>query len=893
MSRHRMILVAWVLLSSIGGRVVQGSDLYAAQIKPILRERCFACHGALKQESDLRLDSLSPQGSGSAHASVIVPGSPATSPLWQRIIATDLSQRMPPEGEPLAPDQIETIRRWIQEGAVVPDEDPPERDPREHWAFQPPIQSAIPEVGNPAWRANPIDAFLGEAIQARGLLPQPDVDKRLWLRRVTLDLIGLPPTPDEYAQFFEDRSESAYETVVHRLLESPHYGERWGRHWMDIWRYSDAWGLGPEIRNSQKHLWRWRDWILESLNADVGYDQMIREMIAADELYPADPSRLRATGYLSRQYFKFNRTSWLDETIEHTTKGMLGLTFNCSKCHDHKYDPISQKDYYRMRAIFEPYQVRTDLVAGEVDIQKDGLSRVFDCNLEAATLVHIRGDERRADPTQRMEPAVPQFLRSGDFQIVPVSLPSESIHPGLRASVLDSYVQAAEAKIVALRATFENLESSRQATLDRPDASDTERDIARLTTAVAGWELDAARKEREALPRRAAADRAKVDSLPAEWISSAVVAAAMATREVELSQAEANLSRAQLMAAQATDNNKAECAERIEAAEKGVEVARQRLESPGEAYEPIRGSEKTAESNLENDESRRKPFPATSTGRRSALAAWLTDRQNPLTARVAVNHIWARHFGKPLVATVFDFGRKGSPPTHPKLLDWLAVELMDHRWSMKHLHRLITTSQAYRRSSSSAHADADTVANDPENRFYWRANPLRMESEIVRDSLLALAGKLDHQVGGPSIAVTDEQACRRSLYFIHSHNDHHSFLSMFDDASVLDCYRRAESIVPQQALALENSQLTADLCAAIENRIHSFQPEMTDPEFVRIAFETILGFEPTVEERSMSYRMMDAVQRVSEGTDRSDQGTRRRRALIRALLNHNDFVTIR
>ena len=238
-------------------------------------------------------------------------------------------------------------------------------------------------------------------------------DPRVWLRRVSIDLIGLPPTREEIEAFVIDESTDAQGKVVARLLDSPQYGERWGRHWMDIWRYSDWWGLGADVRNSQKHIWHWRDWIVESLNADKGYDQMLREMLAADELYPDDPDRLRASGFLARQYFKFNRTSWLDETVEHTSKAMLGLTFNCAKCHDHKYDPIAQVDYYRLRAVFEPYQVRTDAVPGELDFEKDGLPRAFDCNLDAPTYVHIRGDDRNPDKAHPLTPGFPAFLPPG------------------------------------------------------------------------------------------------------------------------------------------------------------------------------------------------------------------------------------------------------------------------------------------------------------------------------------------------------------------------------------------------------------------------------------------------------------------------------------------------
>ena len=221
---------------------------------------------------------------------------------------------MPPEGEPLSAGQISLLKSWIAQGAKGPADEQAERDPRVHWAFQTPTRPALPQVADANGSRNPIDAFLAAEHLRRGLKHQPPADKRVWLRRVSLDLVGLPPTRAELEAFVADESPQADDTIVNRLLDSPQYGERWGRHWMDIWRYSDWWGLGAEVRNSQKHIWHWREWIIESLNADKGYDQMLREMLAADELYPNDLDRLRASGFLARQYFKFNRTSWLDET---------------------------------------------------------------------------------------------------------------------------------------------------------------------------------------------------------------------------------------------------------------------------------------------------------------------------------------------------------------------------------------------------------------------------------------------------------------------------------------------------------------------------------------------------------------------------------------------------
>jgi hypothetical protein len=249
--------------------------------------------------------------------------------------------------------------------------------------------------------------------------------------------------------------------------------------------------------------------------------------------------------------------------------------------------------------------------------------------------------------------------------------------------------------------------------------------------------------------------------------------------------------------------------------------------------------------------------------------------------------------GKPLVPTVFDFGRKGTPPTHPELLDWLAVELMEHGWSMKHLHRLIVTSSAYRMSSTSAGASTKTLAADPENRYYWRGNPIRMEAELVRDSLLSLAGELDPARGGPTVPANDEKSRRRSLYFFHSHNDYMEFLSTFDGASVLDCYRRAESIVPQQALALENSPLAAAMAEKIARRIAAEKPNASDREFVRAAFLTVLAVEPSDAEATASLDALNQLAAIAQKQNRPDPTSRARANLVHALLNHNDFVTVR
>ena len=269
-------------------------------------------------------------------------------------------------------------------------------DPREHWAFQGVNRPLVP----PGEYAHPIDALLEAGRLEHGLTAQPEASRLTLVRRLYMDLIGMPPGPGELRELLSDDSPGWYAATVERLLSDPRHGERWGRHWMDVWRYSDWWGLGDQLRNSQKHIWHWRDWIVESLNEDVPYDEMIRQMLAADELYPNDLDKLRGSGYLARSWFIFNRNHWMEDTIEHVGKGFLGLTFNCAKCHNHKFDPIQQADFYKLRAFFEPYHVRLDMVPGTTDLVADGIPRPFDGFLDAETYLFVRGNDKHPDKSQ-------------------------------------------------------------------------------------------------------------------------------------------------------------------------------------------------------------------------------------------------------------------------------------------------------------------------------------------------------------------------------------------------------------------------------------------------------------------------------------------------------------
>ncbi|WP_419192956.1 DUF1553 domain-containing protein [Kolteria novifilia] len=876
-----LILTLGAFFPGIGKGASNPTD-YLSGVKPLLRERCFSCHGALKQEGGLRLDTVALMIQGGDSGATIVPGDARESYLLARLAANDLDERMPPEheGEPFTAKQLAMVRTWIDSGAPAPEGEEPEADPEDHWSFQPVVRPDVP-LGEVAWRRNPIDAFLSHRHQELGLVPQPEAPRLLQVRRLYLDLVGLPPSAEEIERVVNDRSAMWYEHLVDRLLEDPRHGERWARHWMDVWRYSDWWGYRDILRNSQKHLWHWRDWIVESLNRDLPYDEMIRQMLAADELYPEDADKLRATGFLARNFYIFNRNIWLEQTVEHVSKGFLGLTMNCVKCHDHKYDPFEQADFYRMRAFFEPYHVRLDMVPGEADYERDGVPRVFDAQLEMPTYLFVRGQETRPDTSTPIEPGVPDILAFDELEIEPVALPTRAWKTELRPWTAAAHVTLAERDLAAAERSLRNLVNKQKKDSHKPDAK-----IERAT-----WKVKEAEARLASVRLRAAASKAARPGVDAMAMIATRAEAVRGERALELVKRQAAVAAKQLSLDQAKgDERNAKAKKELASATKALRDAEETASKPvllEETFTPLEGAKWATTRFLHTG--RDDPpitFPAHSSGRRTALARWITDRRHPLTARVAANQLWMRHMGEPLVADVFDFGRKGSQPTHPKLLDWLASELMEHGWSMRHLHRLIVTSAAYRMSSSLAGAESNLAA-DPDNHYWWRRTPGRLESQVIRDSVLALAGTLDPTMGGPSVPPkSQENSKRRSLYFFHSDDKRNLFLTSFDEALPAECYRREQSIVPQQALALSNSKLVLDAVGQIATRLSE---QTTDEDgFLRQAFVVILGFEPTEREIAASREVLRTWRRLPDTSEE-----RARANLVWALINHNDFVTIR
>mgnify|MGYP002379557944 CR=1 FL=1 len=859
--------IAWTAGSCLAASTAAD---YLRDIKPVLQERCYACHGSLKQQAGLRLDTAERLLAGGKSGPSAVPGQPEKGSLLRRLTTDDEHERMPLEAAPLKPEQIAAIRAWIAAGAPVPPDEREEDDPLLHWSFQRierPETPPTPETET----GNAIDAFLARQHAEHGLSPQPEAERPLLLRRLYLNLVGLPPTLEQLA---DPRD---YGTIVDELLLSPHHGERWGRHWMDVWRYSDWYGLGAQLRNSQKHLWHWRDWIVESLNADKGYDRMILEMLAGDELAPEDPATLRATGFLARNYYLFNRTTWLDDTIEHTGKAFLGLTFNCAKCHDHKYDPIEMVDYYAFRAIFEPHQVRLDPVPGVLDFEKNGLPRVFDDHLDAPTYVHLRGDPAQPDKSAVIAPAVPAVLASFAPPIEAVALPMEAWAPTTREHVLKDHRTEARRQVETAERELAEAQHARDTGAAVEKAGGESSEALEKAVHIALAKLDLAKAEQVKLEAVIAADTAALTAVDEALAKTA------SRLEGEAMKAKAALDT---LMQEGKDEKK------LKEAQNALAKAEEKIAAVDAVYTPLRAAKKALETPEHTDDSYAATFPKHSTGRRLMLAQWMVSRDNPLTARVVVNHVWMRHFGEPLVETVFDFGRQAPRPEHHELLDWLAAEFMESGWSFRHLHRLMVTSDAYRRRSTQADADPATLAADPANRHYWRAHSRRMESQALRDSLLQLAGALDPALGGPSLDAKTASS-RRSLYFKQSRDDRDQFLSMFDDADILQCYRRDESIVPQQALALSNSAISLDMAEKIAERLHAGHPGADRGVFVETAFQQILTRPSDAAEREACLDFWEAAAALEAVRQAPDPEAAIRSRFVHALLNHNDFVTVR
>ena len=789
--------VRWLILSvgvaaccpslSAGERSPAAEQVsFERHVRPILRTHCFHCHGELEKPSgglDLRLRRLIVAGGKSGPA--IAPGDVAASYLLQRI----RDGEMPPgkEGH-LSGDEVATIEHWIAAGAPTLRPEPATIEPglriteedRSFWSFKPIRDHAPPAVSSSDRVRTPIDAFLLSSLEDVGLSFSADADRRTMIRRAYFDLLGLPPSPDEVDAFVADRRPNAYERLIDRLLNSPAYGERWGRHWLDVAGYADSEGYN-EADTLRPYAYRYRDYVIRSLNADKPFNQFVREQLAGDEMVAPphknlsadDIEKLTATGFLrmapdgtgSRNDDpQQTRNAVVTETVKIVSSALLGLTVGCAECHDHRYDPILQKDFYRLRAVFEPaLHPKRWLTPRERQV-----SLLTEDERELATRL-----ERQAKAVEaELQPKLEEF-RTWVFEKELDQVPTD-------------VRQEARAAGLAWQADPKSLSPEQAELLEQYPGLKVSVNSSRLNLFLQKYgradELQAVVKEHKT---RAAAVRAEK---PVEEFLRVLSEPAGHAPETYLF-------------------------ERGDPTQLGEAVGPGELRVLSEA--PIDY-----------------PYDAPgmpTTGRRSALAQRLTDLSHPLTARVLVNRIWIHHFGRGLVATPGDFGSQGEPPTHPELLDYLAKCLMRDGWSLKALHRLIMTSTAYRQDSK-RHALGDEL--DRDNKLYWRMAVRRLEAEAIRDAILAASGELNPAMYGRPVPVSvddsgqavinseDGGKARRSVYIQVRRTAPIDLLEVFDAPQMEpNCERRNVSTVAPQSLLLMNSQFVVEQAESFARRV--------------------------------------------------------------------------
>ena len=706
-----------------------------------------------------------------------------------------------------------------------------------YWAFVKPAKPQPPEVHNAKWVRNPIDNFILAKLEQAGLHPSEEASRRVLIRRLYGDLIGLPPAPDEVQAFVDDTAADAYEKLVDRLLADPRYGERWGRHWLDLARYADT--NGYEGDPEWPHAWRYRDYVIDAFNSDKPYDEFIKEQIAGDEYFyvnkavpppPPEPEKAVALSFLRLAPFNRtpvsaeNRDSLLSEMTSTVGSVFLGMTVGCAKCHNHKYDSIPTRDFYRMKAFFATAQIENTGRAGgyeEAEFYRPGEKKW--------------ADEKREQYKKELESS------QADFKTFQTPLLEK-----LTIAARNKKADAAEATEKDLQQAV-NVENNNAASLEKKEealTAEDKRGFQGFTDRIGRLKKALERIEPKAMGLRNADGPPFGPDPPTTYV-----------------------------------------------------LIRGDYDHPGEAVEPgflsaISGNAKPAV--LETD--RYKMFPTR--GRRMTLAKWIASADNPLTARVMVNRIWQHHFGRGIVETASDFGRNGTPPSHPELLDWLATRFVEDKWSIKAMHRLILTSAAYRQSSMETESKA--IEADPDDRLLWRFNRLRLEGEAIRDSVLAVSGRLNLAHGGPPVypplpkgldekvqsvdtweTSSGADADRRSIYIFQRRAQFVPFLETFD-APVFNstCERRRNSITALQALSMYDSDFINEEAPYFADRVRR-DAGNDEVRQIRRAFEIALSRVPTESELS-------DVKKFLRTAGKGDPLV----GLCRVLLNSNEFIYV-
>jgi mono/diheme cytochrome c family protein len=885
MRSHRMrfpavALAGVALVAGSGAAVAQSltseqNAFFENKIRPIFANHCYKCHSAAdsKIKGGLAVDSKDGLLNGGNTGPAIVPGDPQKSLLIEAVRYANPDFQMPPKGEKLSPQQIADLEAWVKMGAPDPrtgkaakgEWKPPGSD---HWAFRPVVKPAVPAVQNPAWVANPVDAFVLNKQEAKGLKPSPAASRQTLIRRAYFDLIGLPPTPEEVKAFVEDKSPNAFEKVVDRLLKSHHYGERWGRYWLDVARYSDTKGDARrgDVPN-YPYAWTYRDYVIKSFNDDKPYNQFIIEQIAGDQL-PADKTpkdTLAALGFLTLgDRFDGNENEIINDRIDTTTKAVA-----CARCHDHKFDPIPTADYYSLRGVFisstepkdkplisqpEDSPDYRDYLAQHVKLQneyavfvRDQLEKTqseFLSKSAAYILANTPGNDRN-QLTQEYKLVREtrdhwgRVLNSARRGYDPVFGPYWQFR-NLRANEFATKAKAICAEIGTDPKKPVNLHVARAFKRVLPrNMTDVAAVYGQLfASADQQWQAAVSAYEQRAKAGRGGSPPSRLsdgnlealrtvmftyaynENMEQEEIIRRLLPRNMQNREERLRSDIARLEmehkaappRAPVMVDKPTPQD-SPIFVRGEPGNRGKVVPRQFLEA-------LSGPD-------------RKPFQQGSG--RLELAKEMAAKDNPLTARVMVNRIWLHHFGEGIVNTPDDFGTMAENPSHPELLDWLASYFMDNGWSMKKLHKLILLSNAWQQSSEDNPRHAQI---DPNNRLLWRAHIRRLDFEPLRDAILHIGGTLDLQTGGKPVDVIRDSR-RRSVYGKIDRANLPEVMNHFDFATPdMATGKRYQTIVPQQALFLMNSSMVVEQARNAVNK-SEFQRLTTDDQRIQYLYGLI------------------------------------------------------
>jgi mono/diheme cytochrome c family protein len=797
-------------------------EFFEKKIRPLLVNHCYECHSAQADEiaGNLRLDWRGGLIQGGDSGPAIVPGDASGSRLIRAVRHDDPDLKMPPEKK-LSDAEIADLVAWVKMGAPDPRVESKESgkkklsvsEARQFWSLKPVEDPGVPKVKDKAWPRGDIDRFILQKLEAQKLRPAADADRRTLLRRATYDLTGLPPTPDEIEAFLKDKSPRAFAKVVDRLLATRAYGERWGRHWLDVVRYADTAGDNSDYPIPQ--MVKYRNWVIDAIQADMPYDEFVRQQLAGD-LLPADSQQERysqtiATGYLanSRRFGSYEDTRYpwhltIEDTIDNLGRTFLGLTINCARCHDHKFDPISNEDYYALYGFFQ--STRYPWPGIELDKAQHDLVPL------APEKEIAEGEKRRKQELAR----------------------------------LDAKIKKVEAEQKEANEELAKIEKAKDDDDKKEKVAAVTKRLAQLKTAV-----KVARKQREDFNRQ---------PLPYE------LAYAVAEGKTEGKKKVGNA-----------------CVQiKGDPERQGAEVPRRFLTVLGGQLLP------------ENAEG----------SGRLELARWITDPANPLTARVMVNRLWHYHFGRGIAATPSDFGKQGTPPTHPELLDWLACRFVEGGWSLKKMHRLILLSHTYQVASSD---DGDGARLDPNNELFGRFPRRRLDAESIRDTLLAVSGTLDTSTGGehpfpepkkwdftqhkPFKAVYDSNL--RSVYLMTQRIQRHPFLALFDGADTnASTARRVTSTTPLQALYLMNDPFVHEQSAAFARRLLAERSD--DEERVKLAWLLLFSRQPDANEREMATTYLAQVKKKLGAEKPSDEEriTQAWQSLVRSLWMSNEFVYI-